>query len=103
MERRACTARIEHGRTKTKPCRNVAPCTRVRVLNEAGDVLHDRWVCPTCRTRMRLPEHDIDFRPGDTEVSDEIVHDEQLATGGLIEDPEPFTVGDRGPEEFRLP
>lgn len=86
MERRACTARIAVGKKRTRPCRNVAPCTRVRQFDRAGQLLFDRWVCPTCRQRMRLPEHDVDFRPGETEVSDEIV------------DPE-----GEGPEDFRLP
>lgn len=102
MERRACTARLEHGRTKTKPCRNVAPCTKIRIYNEAGELLITRWVCPTCRERMRLPEHNVDFRPGDTEVGDEVVY-EQYATGGQILAGQGPTVGDHGPEEFRLP
>lgn len=102
MERRACTARIASGRTRTRPCRNVADCTRVRIYNAAGDLLHDRWVCPTCRERMKLPDHDVDFRPGDTEVSDQIVHGEH-ATGGPIPPGQGPTVGDQGPEDFRLP
>lgn len=76
IERRACTARVANGRTRTKGCRNVAPCTRVRIYNEAGDLLVTRWVCPTCRQRMRLPEHNVDFRPGQTEVRDHIASDE---------------------------
>jgi len=75
MERRRCTARIEHGRTKTKAHGIVGDCTRVRIHNEAGDLLTTRWVCHTCRERMRLPDHDIDFRPGETEVSDYVVDD----------------------------
>ncbi len=99
MERRACTARVASGRTRTRPCRNVAPCTRVRVLDADGDVLQDRWVCPTCRERMRLPDHDIDFRPGDTEVSDHVVYE----PGGPIPAGQDFTIAADGPEEFRLP
>lgn len=100
MKRRACTARLEHGRTKTKPCRNVAPCTRVRIYNEAGELLITRWVCPTCRERMRLPDHDVDFRPGQTDVGDEVVYDFELADGGVVDLDQAPTVGEGG---FRLP
>ncbi len=99
MERRTCTARVASGRTRTRPCRNVAPCTRVRVLDGEGDVLQDRWVCPTCRERMRLPDHDIDFQPGDIEVSDHIVYE----PGGPIPAGQNFTIATDGPEEIRLP
>lgn len=50
------------------------PCTRVRIYNEAGDLLSTRWVCPTRRQRMRLPGHDVDFCPGDTEVADTVMY-----------------------------
>lgn len=75
MIRRSCTARIPKGRTRTRPCRNVAPCTRVRILDAQGEPLEERWVCTTCRERMRLPAHDIDFQPAVTEVSDHIADD----------------------------
>lgn len=99
MERRACTARIAKGRTRTRPCRNVAPCTRVRILNADGDVLEERWVCTTCRERMRLPEHDVDFQPGVTEVSDQVVYE----PGAPVPDGQDFTIATDGPEKLRLP
>lgn len=113
MKRRRCTARVEHGRAKTRACGNRGPCTRVRIYNEAGELLQDRWVCFTCRQRMRLPKRDVDFRPGDTEVSDAVVYPDELeeaaarqedyARGGHVPAGSTFKVGERGPEEFRLP
>ena len=79
MKRTRCTAQVEHGRSKTKAHGITADCTRVRIHNETGDLLVTRWVCHTCRERMRLPDRDVDFQPGQTEVSDEIVDDEETA------------------------
>lgn len=124
MKRTRCTAHREHGRSKTKAHGVTADCTRVRIYNEAGVLLITRWVCAACRRRMKLPDRDIDMQPGRVEVSDEI-HDPDVdelleeaeaaaaadrqefrlpyATGGLVDPDKVPTVGDRGPDEFRLP
>lgn len=39
---------------KTKAHGVTADCTRVRVYNEAAELLPERWVRASCRQRMRL-------------------------------------------------
>jgi hypothetical protein len=96
MKRTRCTARIEHGRSKTKAHGVTADCTRVRIYNETGQLLATRWVCHTCRERMRLPDRDIDFRPGQTEVGDEIEYRE----GEWLSGDDGMVIDEDG---FRLP
>ncbi len=120
MKRRRCTSRIAHGRSKTKAHGVTGDCIRVRVYNEAGELLRGHWVCAACRRRMRLPDHDVEFRPGTLEVSGVIVDPEGdaldalatavgdtpvegLATGGPVDPGRWVVVGNSGPDEFRLP
>jgi hypothetical protein len=92
---RRCTA---FDATGTKRCGTIGHCTRVRTItvdwqwcplwlhglagplafavDDGVQVLHDRWVCLTCRTRMRLPDRDVDFTTGLTSVFDHIEDDD---------------------------
>lgn len=60
MIRTTCTAFKADGVT---PCREVDECTRVEVRNLAGTVLYSRFVCPSCRKRMKLPDFDCYLTP----------------------------------------
>lgn len=95
MERRKCTAFDETGR---KRCGKRGWCTRVRTLSiqwdwlplwclglagvvfhhqpDGATVLHEHWVCTTCRQWMRLPDEDVDFIPGLVDINDRIVDDQ---------------------------
>lgn len=76
---RRCNAFDETGR---KRCNTIGACTHVRTITvdwvwcplwlhglaaplffafDDGIHIEDRWVCLTCRRRMKLPDHDVDF------------------------------------------
>lgn len=90
MKSRRCTAFLDNG---TK-CGRRGDCTRVRQISHAPATvapLHllglvqpfpwpveqervewERWVCFSCRRRMRLPDEDVDFERGVTPISSHI-------------------------------
>lgn len=95
LPRRRCSA---FDATGEKRCNTIGPCTHVRQwkrrpwvdvsfgicglvgtlpwTNTPPELQYERWVCPMCRKRMRLPDHDVDFEPGVVEISDHIVEPE---------------------------
>lgn len=64
QQRRECTVHDGQGGR----CGRLDQCTHVVTVNAAGEVLHEHWVCSTCRARMGLPEHSVTLGPSGAEV-----------------------------------
>lgn len=60
VRQRKCTSLLPKGDGRTK-CGKPGQCTKVRKLDRDGNVQWSRYVCWSCRKRMRLPDRDVDF------------------------------------------